>query len=636
MKKIFLLFTLPLMALCLSVQAREYHVSVKGDDFNDGSEKRPFKTINKAAQVAFAGDVITVHAGTYREWIDPLRGGTDDNSRIVYRAAPGEHVEIKGSEIIKEWEKTPEGIWKVTIPNSFFGQHNPYKEQLFGDWLDSRGRIHHTGEVYLNGKSLYERESLEKVIHPVKDTLTTDVEGAKYGWYCETDDETTTLWANFQKFNPNKELTEISTRFTCFYPSKQGVNYLTINGFDFSQAATQWGAPTAEQIGMIATHWNKGWIIENNTIHDTKCSGITLGKERATGHNVWSNDWSIDGSLHYIEVTFRTLRIGWNKENIGSHIVRNNTIYNCEQTGMCGSMGAAFSLIENNHIYHIWTKRQFTGAEIGGIKFHAAIDTRILNNRIHFVARGVWLDWMAQGTRVSGNVFYNNDWEDIYVEVDHGPFLIDNNVLGSDVSLFDMSQGGAYIHNLFKGAILMAPERNRYTPYHLPHSTEVAGLSIIEGGDNRFYNNIFAPTKTVLEKKITSWAGTGGFFGLEGYNKTVYPMFVDGNVYYNGALPFGEEENNLVLANFDPNVQIKEAGSKVSISFDTKEMENVTTGIVDTELLGKAKLPKMGYENPDGSAIFINTDYLGAPRSNRPKPGPFEVKGEKVELELWR
>ena len=131
---------------------------------------------------------------------------------------------------------------------------------------------------------------------------------------------------------------------------------------------------------MIATHWNKGWIIENNVIHDSKCSGITLGKERGTGHNVWSADAenvNRDGNIHYIEVLFRVLRNGWNKENIGSHIVRNNTIFNCEQTGMCGSMGAAFSTIENNHIYNIWTKRQFSGAEIGGIKFHAAVDTKI-------------------------------------------------------------------------------------------------------------------------------------------------------------------------------------------------------------------------------------------------------------------
>ena len=121
-------------------------------------------------------------------------------------------------------------------------------------------------------------------------------------------DGQTTIWADFRGADPNRALAEISVRRTCFYPSQPGINYITLSGFHISQAATQWAAPTAEQIGMVATHWNKGWIIENNVISDSKCVGITLGKERATGHNVWLEDPSIDGSLHYIEVTFRTIR----------------------------------------------------------------------------------------------------------------------------------------------------------------------------------------------------------------------------------------------------------------------------------------------------------------------------------------
>src|SRR3989339_1653169 len=103
-------------------------------------------------------------------------------------------------------------------------------------------------------------EIMEKVINPVADTKIQDNEGSVYTWYCESDNANTTIYANFQKFNPNKELVEISARPTVFYPSKPGINYITISGFHISQAATQWGAPTAEQVGMIATHWNKGWI----------------------------------------------------------------------------------------------------------------------------------------------------------------------------------------------------------------------------------------------------------------------------------------------------------------------------------------------------------------------------------------
>ena len=362
-------FCIGVLLFSCALSAREYHVSVSGDDKGMGTEASPFKTIGKAAEVAYPGDIITVHAGTYREWVNPPRGGESDERRIVYRAAPGEKVELKGSEVITGWEpvedaKGIEGVWRVKIPNTFFGDYNPYVDTIHGDWFDGKGRVHHTGEVYLNGKSLYEKESLEKVFHPVADKGIKDPEGSTYTWYCENDGQNTIIYANFYKRDPNKELVEINVRKTCFYPEKKGIDYITFSGFHVSQAATQWGAPTAEQIGMVATHWNKGWIIENNVISDSKCSGITLGKERESGHNVWSNDPTIDGSLHYIEVTFNAIREGWNRDNIGGHVVRGNTIFNCEQTGMCGSMGASFSLIEDNHIYDIWVKRQLYSAII--------------------------------------------------------------------------------------------------------------------------------------------------------------------------------------------------------------------------------------------------------------------------------
>jgi len=85
--------------------SKEYHVSVNGNDENDGSLAKPFKTISAAANVAMPGDVITVHAGVYREQITPPRGGNSEQERIVYQAAKGEKVEIKGSEVIKGWQK---------------------------------------------------------------------------------------------------------------------------------------------------------------------------------------------------------------------------------------------------------------------------------------------------------------------------------------------------------------------------------------------------------------------------------------------------------------------------------------------------------------------------------------------------
>ncbi len=191
---------------CRRVDAVEYHVSMKGSDYNEGSVSEPLRNISSAAGIAQAGDTITVHEGIYREMIIPKNGGANDLQRILYRAAVGERVIIKGSEVINNWERDGENIWRVVIPNSFFGKYNPYTDLLEGDWLNKKGFEHHTGEVFLNGKSLFEKSDLNdvRVSDPYPDAL--DQEASRYTWYSEVDDTKTTIWANFQDVDPNESL----------------------------------------------------------------------------------------------------------------------------------------------------------------------------------------------------------------------------------------------------------------------------------------------------------------------------------------------------------------------------------------------------------------------------------------------
>ena len=112
---------LALTVLATTIHATEYHVATSGNDANRGTTAAPLRTIQRAAELAQPGDVITVHDGIYRERINPPRGGESDTKRIVYQAAPGEKVEIKGSEVVKGWVKVQDDVWKVTLPNSFFG-----------------------------------------------------------------------------------------------------------------------------------------------------------------------------------------------------------------------------------------------------------------------------------------------------------------------------------------------------------------------------------------------------------------------------------------------------------------------------------------------------------------------------------
>jgi len=144
-------------------------------------------------------------------------------------------------------------------------------------------------------------------------------------------------------------------------------------------------------------NWAKGWIIEDNVIHDSKCSGVSLGKEGSTGHNHASERGDKPGYQYQLESVFSARHIGWDREHIGSHIVRRNTIFDCGQTGIVGHLGSVFSTIDDNHIHDIAAKREFYGHEIAGIKLHAAIDVEIRHNRIHGRSLGTWLDWETQG-----------------------------------------------------------------------------------------------------------------------------------------------------------------------------------------------------------------------------------------------
>ena len=153
------------LVLATAVQATTFHVAVGGNDAGPGTDAAPFRTIQHAADLAQPGDIITVHAGIYRERVSPPRGGTSDSRRVVYQAATGETAVITGSEEVKHWVKVRENVWKTTLPNSFFGAFNPYSDLIRGDWFNPLGRQHHTGAVYLNGDWLDEAAGLDLSQH---------------------------------------------------------------------------------------------------------------------------------------------------------------------------------------------------------------------------------------------------------------------------------------------------------------------------------------------------------------------------------------------------------------------------------------------------------------------------------------
>ena len=607
MKFVFVRFCALTVFFAITVRAVEFHVAIFGRDQNPGTVKQPFRTIQHAAELAQPGDVITVHAGVYRERISPPRGGTSVRKPIVFQSAPGAHVEIQGSEVVTHWSQIAGDVWKVNLPNTFFGSFNPYCDVLHGNWFNAKGRTNHTGAVYLDGEWFMEAVKLDDVFK---------TNAAAPLWFGQVNATNTAIWAQFPKVNPNDHLVEINVRRTVNYPEKTGVNFITVRGFVLRDAATPWAPPTAEQIGVIGPHWSKGWIIESNVISHSICSGISLGKYG----DEWDNKGeSVDG---YINTIRRALTSGWNSATVGHHLVCNNEISHCEQAGIVGSFGAAFSTITGNVIHDIHVRRLFTGFEVGGIKFHGGVDVAIRGNYIFRTAgsAAIWLDWMGQGAQITGNLFNDNS-RDLFLEVDHGPILVDNNIFLSPQNLHSCSRGVAFAHNYFGGSLSVVGD-DRVIPFLKPHATAIAGFHNFQPGDDRFYNNIFA-----------------GKVDLRKYDGTNSSCRMTGNVFFNGAIPSARETNALVYSRFNPEFKLEQRanGWYLNGRIDPQWQSPSNCSLVTSRLLGKTEISDEFFEQANGASLRLSTDYFGEHRRKlHLAPGPFaNLSAITMPVKVW-
>ena len=661
-----------------------YYVSANAPREGNGSKETPFRRINDAAKIAMPGDEVIVAPGIYREYVNPVNAGTEEN-RITYRSEKPLGAVITGAELLTGWKKVKGTTWTARVNNGIFGAFNPYKEVVCGDWYFSP-IIRHTGSVYLNDVTMYECSSLEECEAGKADPHAWTQEEAKYLWYTEQDGEETVLYANFHGKDPNKQKVEISVRRNCFMPDKTGVGYITVSGFLITKAATTWAPPAAYQDGMIGPHWSRGWIIEDCEVSNSRCCGISLGKYLDPENDMYFFHKKVKSPTQMErDAVCRGQYHGWLKEKVGGHIIRRCNVHHCEQTGIVGRMGGVFSTIEDCHIHHICTSQQLGGAETAGIKLHAAIDVTIRRNHIHNCIMGVWLDWEAQGARISQNLMHDNCRPegreqargamfstDIFVEVGHGPTLIDNNVLMSPVSITIPSEGIACVHNLILGgfslinsgvdSVVNGQREPRYTPYHIRHRTEVAGFMTILHGDDRIYNNLFIQAYPIQDKERKptdaeyQTVGTAPFDIFPTYEEWFapfvpgakpdmgalakvhfghLPVWVEGNAYFNGATVCKHEKHKLSDKRSKVTIALEEKDGKYSLKTNVyAKLKNFKDGIICTETLGKAFEPEQRFENPDGTDIVFDRDYFGNHRGTETIPGPF-ASAEDAEKILY-
>lgn len=101
------------LMLCFSsVFAKNIYVAKNGNDNNNGTENQPYLTIQKAAQVAEAGDIVYIKQGIYRETVTPSNNGTNGNP-ILFQAFEDDEVTISAVELVSNWTVHSGNIYKA-------------------------------------------------------------------------------------------------------------------------------------------------------------------------------------------------------------------------------------------------------------------------------------------------------------------------------------------------------------------------------------------------------------------------------------------------------------------------------------------------------------------------------------------
>ena len=473
-----------------------YHVAEKhpkASDENPGTEVLPFKTISRAAEILKPGEKVIIHEGVYRESIHPARSGKGPADMIIYEAAEGEKVEVKGSFLMIEdkWEEgrgwiykshvaytnedvdTDFRVWMYHFDGQEFKGYNPFgmmnilhdREYLQYQKVKMDAHFKKRGMIFVDGKPL------TQVLRPVE--LQHHPEGAFW-----PEHNGMTVHVRFPDGKgPENCAVEATSREQLFVPKEYGTAYIKIKGIHFSHTGNGFPVP---QRGMISSNRGNHWIIENCTIEWANSLGIDLGNE------MW----------HTMD-----------QPGLGYHIVRRNIIRNCGISGL-ESLRAPGLLVEDNLFENIGWQDAELAFESGAIKFHRAYDCLIRRNVFRNIvyAPGIWLDYQSnKNCRITSNLFTNITTARgaIYIEVSRDKCRVDHNIFHKLRSQYwisgDYGAGGSALYTdgsdsiIFENNLAVDIENTGYGSYL--NAERIVGM---RGGITRFHtvkNNVFIDCK---------------------------------------------------------------------------------------------------------------------------------------------
>lgn len=518
---------------------RTYHVAQNhpsASDDNAGTEDAPWRTINHAAQVLQPGERVLIHAGIYREWVKPARGGTSPSRMITYEAAPGEEVIITGNDVwTPQWRQTRyfkplENVvtWEADIDPRLFERANTFNLQNFPVQADDNLWKNYTvsglrrGSIYANSKAL-KQEADYRDLRYAPNCFWVEEDGMKVHLRAPEDQDPNTLsW-------------EITTREQVFAPLEFYCNYIKVKGLKLLHSAN--GVPIpGPQRGLLSTSLGHHWIIEDCEIGYANTLGIDCGTK-------W---WG--------QASYRLA------EQYGGHIIRRNYIHDCGVS----SMSAWFDLpnkgllIEDNRIEHCATMPLMDHCENSGIKLHYVVDSLIRRNVVMNSGNtaSLWLDAYCANTRVTRNLFYddgNTLYGNVFLEITPGPILVDNNLVLSS------SKRGIYEHDaarnvLVNNLVANGAETAVFLSYGSPERVINGDPEKGYENDQRICGNILTGFQDYIRiPNWTAWSDYNLFGGASGDESKFFSLLERNGEVQNFSLAQWREngkDGNSVVQNF--------------------------------------------------------------------------------------
>jgi hypothetical protein len=411
---------------CRELLSTSWFVSPSGKDTNTGSISSPFLTIQRAANVAVAGDHVEIRAGVYHETVTPKHSGTA-SAPITFEAYNGEKVTVSGADRVTSWTKYSGNIYSASMP-----------------WDLGTGN----NEVFVDGRAINEARFPNSSLDPSHPTLETISSVTSNGYSATIYDPKLNQAANYWKgatihIAPGQAWVAQSGTVTSSAPGSITYSYSQIdkysiptkgNGFYLTGIFHALDAPGEWYRDSSGKLYIETPAADSPTSHDVEVKHrdyafnlggiayVTIQNLSIFAATVWSDPNSVGMHLNHINASYISalgvLSNGWSAPlNTGITVRGAHSIVENSNIGFSAGDGilvsGAGSIIRNNIVHDTDT----FGGDMAGIRL------------------------LGSGVTVSHNTVYNSGRSGIKASVSGS--IITYNVV-HDVGLQTTEPGGIY------------------------------------------------------------------------------------------------------------------------------------------------------------------------------------------------